>query len=174
MPREHNVAARAEVGKARVSYGAEVLLQLGSTERYESFLLGWGMQNVARGKVIGLWVGRAANLLGSSGKIVTGVTEPNIWPKQQPIGPGLSERHTDTAGVHHTSRSDHAIKLHVGVTTDDHRRAESFKDRQEAVIGCAARKDFSVITRCSVAEQHIAKTGNHDPACWGGQPSISR
>jgi len=30
------------------------LLQLGWRERWESFFLGWGMQDIARGKVFGL------------------------------------------------------------------------------------------------------------------------
>src|SRR5580704_14140880 len=125
LPRERKIE------KARASQSGEVLLQLSSSERRESFFLGWGMQDVARGKVLGLWVCGAANTVGGPGKIVASVPELNIWVEQQPIGLGFSERHADAACVHDSSRADHSIKLHVGMTTDDHGDAESFEDRQE-------------------------------------------
>jgi hypothetical protein len=59
-----------------------VLLQLGSRERCQSLFLGWGMQDIARGKVLGLWVCSAANVVGGSGEIVACVPELNIGVKQ--------------------------------------------------------------------------------------------
>ena len=53
--------------------------------------------------------------------------------KKQPIGTGFSERYADAACVHNSSRADHPIKLHMGMTTDDYGDVESFEDRQEAV-----------------------------------------
>ena len=85
------------------------------------------MQDVAGGEVLGLWVCRATNLFGGSGEIVAGVPELNIGLKQQPIGAGLSERHADTASVHDASRSDHSIKLHMGMTTNDQGERRVFR-----------------------------------------------
>jgi hypothetical protein len=156
-----------------VSHGSDVLLQLGSRERCESLFLGWGMQDVARGKVLGLWVCGAANAVAGSGKIVAGVPELYIGVEQRPIGAGFSDRHANAACIHDSSRADHPIKLHVGMTTDDHGDVESFEDRQEAVIGRKAGKDVGVVARCGVAEQHIAEAGNRARHV-GGQPSNSR
>jgi hypothetical protein len=33
-------------------------------------------------------------------------------------------------------------------------------------IGREASKDLGVLTRCGVAEKHVAGTGNLDIACW--------
>lgn len=155
-----------KIDEARASASGEVLLQLGSFERCESFFLGGGMQDVARGKALGLRVCGAANTVSGAGKIVASVPELNIGVEQQPIGPGFSERHADAACVHNSSCADYSIKLHVGMTTDDHGDAESFEDRQETVIGREAGKDLGVVAGCGVAEQHIAETGNHDTARW--------
>jgi hypothetical protein len=76
LPRERKIE------EARASHSGELLHQLGSTERCESFFLGWGMQDVARGKVLGLWVCGAANTVGGSGKIVASVPELNIGVEQ--------------------------------------------------------------------------------------------
>ena len=124
------------------------------------------MKDVARGKDLGLGVCGAANAVGGSSKIVASVPELNIGVEQQPIGAGFSERHADAACVHHSSRADHPVKLNVGMAADDQGDAESFEDRQEAVIGREAGNDFGVVARCRVAEKHIAEAGNLDMACW--------
>jgi hypothetical protein len=147
-----------------------VLLQLGSRERCESFFLGWGMQDIARGKVLGLWVCSAANALGGSGKIVASVPELNIGVEQQPIGAGFSEWHADAACVHDSSRADHPVKLHVGMAADDHGDAEFFEDGQEPVIGREAGKGFGIVARCGVAEKHVAAARNLNMAC--GRPAF--
>jgi hypothetical protein len=143
-----------------------VLLQLRSRERCERFFLGWGMQDAARGKVLGLWVCSAANAVGGSGKIVASAPEVNIGAEQQPIGTRFSERHADAARVHDSRRADHPIKLHVGMAADDQRGAEPFKDGPKAVIWREAGKDVSVVARCGVAEKHVAEAENLDMACW--------
>ena len=143
-----------------------VLLQLGPRERCESFFLGLGMQDIARGKFLGLWVCSAANVIGGSVKIVASVPELNIGVEQQPIGAGFSERHADAACVHDSSRADHSVKLHVGMAADDHGDAESFEDGPEAVIGREAGKNLGVVARCGVAEKPVAEAGNLDMACW--------
>src|SRR2546426_2610702 len=38
------------------------------------------------------------------------------------------KRHSHTASIHNSNPSDRAVKLHVGMTADDHRCVESFKD----------------------------------------------
>ena len=131
------------------------------------------MQDIARGKVFGLWVCSAANAVGGSGKIVAGVPKVNIGVEQQPIGAGFSEWHADAACVHDSSRPDHPVKLHVGMAAHDHGDTESFEDGQKAVIGREAGKDLGVIARCGVAEKHVAEAGI---STWhvGGQPSNSR
>ena len=133
-----------------------VLIQLGSRERCERFFLGWGMQDIARGKVLGLWVCSAANAVGGSGKIVASVPELNIGVEQQPIGAGFSKGHSDTASIDDSRAPDHSVKLHVRVAADNHRQPESFKDRQEAVLWRQAGEAFIVVARCGVAKHHLA------------------
>jgi len=53
----------------------------------------------------------------------------NIGSEQEPVGTGFPERHSHAASIHYSSPSDHSIKLHVGMTADDERNIEAFKDR---------------------------------------------
>ena len=124
------------------------------------------MQDIARGKVLGLWVCSAANAVGGSGKIVASVPELNIGVEQQPIGAGFSESHADAACVHDSSCANHPVKLHVGMAADDHGDAESLEDGQEEVIGRETGKDLGVVARCGVAEKHAAEAGNLQTARW--------
>src|SRR5437764_661354 len=119
-----------EIGRNLFHLILTVLLQLGSRERCESFFLRWGMQDVARGKVLGLGVCGATNAVGGSGKVVASVSELNIGVEQQPIGAGFSERHADAACVHDSSRADHPVKLNMGMAADDQRDAEPSEDGQ--------------------------------------------
>jgi hypothetical protein len=48
-------------------------------------------RSVTCSRVLGLWVGGAANLVGGSGEIVVGVLKLNIGTEQEPVGAGSPE-----------------------------------------------------------------------------------
>jgi hypothetical protein len=49
-----------------------------------------------------------------------------------------------------------SVKLHVGMTTDNHRRVDPFKGRQQAVFRCQAGENLIFISWRRMAKQHVA------------------
>ena len=129
------------------------------------------MQDVARGKVFGLWICGAANAVGG-GKVVGSVPELNIGPQQQPIGARFSERHADAAGVHDSSRADHPVKLHVGMAADDQGDAEPSKIGRRRSSG-VRRVMISVSLRGVAWQNSTSPMPGISIRHVGGQPSIS-
>jgi len=102
---------------------------LGAGEYLKHVFLGWGLQDVPRGKILSLWIGRVSNALSSFGEVVGRMPKLNVGSKQEPIGAWFAKRHSHTAGVHNSSPSDHSVKLHVGMTADDYSYVEAFKEQ---------------------------------------------
>jgi hypothetical protein len=145
------------------------LFQLGTSEHGECFFFRRGAQHASCSEFFGLWVRGSANAVGGSCEIITGVTKLNVGAQQEPIGAGFPERHSDTAGVHDPSRADHPVELHVGVTANYCRYAESVENRHEAILWREAREDLVVVARRSMAEECASEAGHFDAACrWPG------
>ena len=81
------------------------LPQLGAGEYLNHVFLGWGLQDVQRGKILSLWIGRVSNALSSFGEVVGFMPKLNVGSKQEPVGAWFAKRHSHTAGVHNSSPS---------------------------------------------------------------------
>ena len=69
------------------------------------------MQDVTRRKFLSLWITRGSNPLGGIGKVVSRMPKLNVGTQQKPIRPGLSKRHSNTAGVYDSNPPDRPIEL---------------------------------------------------------------
>lgn len=105
------------------------------------------MQDVLCCEISSLWIVGVSNALSSFRQIVARMPELDIGSQKEPVGARFPERHARTAGIHDSNPSDRAVKLHVGMTADDHRRRDSFEDRQESIFGRKSGVNISVSLR---------------------------
>ena len=82
----------------------------------------------------------------------------------------LSKWHSYTAGIQNSNLSDRSVKLHVGVTTDDHRCIDSAKGGYEAIFRRQTGETLSVVSRGGVAKQHVAQSPYFDAECCTNLP----
>src|SRR5204863_8749106 len=100
--------------------------------------------------------------LSSLVEIVGRMPKLNLGAKQEPIGAWFPKRHAHTARIQDSNPSNRPVKLHVGMTSDDHWDVESFKDWHEAVFRRETGKNLSVVSRCGMAKQHFPNPVNLD------------
>ncbi len=86
----------------------------------------------------------------------------DVGSKEKPIRAWFPPGCSYATGVYNTASPDLSVELHVSMTADDHGCVYGLKDRQEAVLGCQSGEDLVVVSRCSVAEQHLAQTGDRE------------
>ena len=51
-------------------------------EYFEHFLFCWGIEDIARGEIVGLGISGAADAAGGVGEVVDCVSKLNIWAEQ--------------------------------------------------------------------------------------------
>jgi hypothetical protein len=81
-------------------------------------------------RILSLWIIGVSNSISSLREIVASMPKLNVGPKEEPIRTWVPIWHSHTASIHNSNPSDRSIKLHVGMTADDHRYVESCKDWQ--------------------------------------------
>jgi len=135
---------------------------------FEHFLFGWGIEDIAGGEVFGLRVSGGSDAFGGVGEVVSGVAELNVGAKQEPMGAGLAEGHSDASGIYNSGVANPAVKLHVGVAADDDCGGESFEDWEKAVFGRQASEDVVFVLGRGVTEEDGAEVG--DFKCYGFWP----
>src|SRR5260221_10652894 len=111
-----------------------------------------------RRKLLCLWVIGGSNAIGGHRQVIIRMAQLHVRNKQEPIGTRFPERHPHAASIHHSSPADHAIELHVGMTTDDERDVETLKHGYEKLFRRETGKCLILVSRCRVAKQHVAET----------------
>src|SRR5712692_6438364 len=106
-----------------------LLSQFHPGKSFEHLFLRWRLQDVTCCKLLSLRIVRLSNALRSFGEIVGRAPQLNVGPKQEPKGAWFAIRHSHTASIHNSNAPDHSVKLHVGMTADDHRYVDSCEGR---------------------------------------------
>src|SRR5207244_7786274 len=102
-----------------------LLSQFHRSKSFEHLFLRWSLQDVTCCKLFSLGIVRVADARSSFREIVGRMSQMNVGPKQEPKGACFAIRHSDTASIHNSNLPDHSVKLHVGMTADDHRLVDS-------------------------------------------------
>ena len=130
------------------------LLQLTVTQYIKHFLGRGRLQNILRGKRLCLGIRRCPNALSSFSQIVGSMLKLKFGVKQQPIGSRFTKGHAHAARVDNTGIADHAVKLDMGVATDDQGYLQFRKNGKETFCGGTLGKDFGVVAGRGVAWQN--------------------
>src|SRR5438093_13325198 len=112
---------RARIHRGQNEGSQSRLVNFDAGEYFPHLPLGWRFEDTARREFLSLWILCTSNALGSLGEIVAGAPKLDVRAEQGPISARFTKRHAHASGVHHASRSNRSVKLHVRVAADDHR-----------------------------------------------------
>src|SRR5690349_1595128 len=113
------------------------------------------LEDVVRRELLRLRILRGANALRRPRQIVRGPPVLNRWTEQNPVRPGLAERHAHASRVDHTHPAHRPVELHVRVAADDRRHIDPVEGGSRLLLRSVARDAFGVAPRRRMTEQHV-------------------
>jgi hypothetical protein len=141
-----------------IRHATRQLFQLSALKDSDHLPLGRRFEDISECKFTSLGICGVKNAVGSLLKIIIRVPQLNRGTKHQPVSAWFPKRHTDAPGVHDASGSDHSLKLHVGMTTNNNGNFKRFEDRNEEIVRRGTNKDLCIVAGCCVAEQDFTET----------------
>ena len=137
--------------------------QLGASEHLERFCFRRRTQDVAHGQRLLLRKPSSSNLFGSLREVVGRTSQLHPRSKQEPIrSRWCGKWHPNATGIHYSYPSDRAVKLHVRMATDDHRRVDLGEHRRKSLLVRHSREALGVVTGRGMAEQYFSQSWNLD------------
>src|SRR2546421_10009187 len=112
------------------------------------------LEHVVLGEILRLRIAARSDLRCSVLQIVERAPQPDLWPKQQPVGSRIPVGHADTARVHDAYAINGAVELHMRVPTDNDPLPDVGQYLAQAFLWRRRSNDLLVAARGAVAEEH--------------------
>ena len=129
-------------------------------EDFEHPFLGRRPDHVMRRELLRLRILRHTNALGRARQVELRRPMLHSGTEHEPVRARLTEWHADAARVDDAHPADGSVELHVRVPTHHDRYIEAIEYGSKSFFRRMTRERFRVAARCSVAEQHVAESGN--------------